>query len=79
MAITAAKQQGKYVGICGQDPSDHHDLAQWLMKEGNDSLSFNPNTVMKTCLSLAENNYYWLILLIKFILQTESEHKKRLS
>lgn len=56
MAITAAKQQGKYVGICGQGPSDHQDFAQWLMKEGIDSLSLNPDTVMKTWLSLAEND-----------------------
>ncbi|HGJ5891445.1 MAG TPA: phosphoenolpyruvate synthase [Arsenophonus apicola] len=56
MAIKAAKQQGKYVGICGQGPSDHQDFAQWLMKEGIDSLSLNPDTVMTTWFSLAENN-----------------------
>lgn len=56
MAITAAKQQGKYVGICGQGPSDHQDFAQWLMKEGIYSLSLNPDTVMKTWLSQAEND-----------------------
>nr|CBA71532.1 phosphoenolpyruvate synthase [Arsenophonus nasoniae] len=56
MAIKAAKQQGKYVGICGQGPSDHQDFAQWLVKEGIDSLSLNPDTVMKTWLSLAEND-----------------------
>ncbi|WP_338882498.1 MULTISPECIES: phosphoenolpyruvate synthase [Xenorhabdus] len=56
MAIQAAKRQGKYVGICGQGPSDHEDFAQWLMKEGIDSLSLNPDTVVKTWISLAENN-----------------------
>ncbi|CDG97161.1 phosphoenolpyruvate synthase [Xenorhabdus bovienii str. puntauvense] len=56
MAIQAAKRQGKYVGICGQGPSDHEDFAEWLMKEGIDSLSLNPDTVVKTWISLAENN-----------------------
>ncbi|KLU15240.1 MULTISPECIES: phosphoenolpyruvate synthase [Xenorhabdus] len=56
MAIQAAKRQGKYVGICGQGPSDHEDFAQWLMKEGIDSLSLNPDTVVKTWIALAENN-----------------------
>lgn len=56
MAIKAAKRQGKYVGICGQGPSDHEDFAQWLMKEGIDSLSLNPDTVVKTWISLAESN-----------------------
>lgn len=53
MAIKAAKQQGKYVGICGQGPSDHQDFAQWLMEEGIDSLSLNPDTVVQTWLALA--------------------------
>ncbi|WP_258086846.1 phosphoenolpyruvate synthase [Xenorhabdus bovienii] len=56
MAIQAAKRQGKYVGICGQGPSDHEDFAEWLVKEGIDSLSLNPDTVVKTWISLAENN-----------------------
>ncbi|PHM56642.1 phosphoenolpyruvate synthase [Xenorhabdus sp. KK7.4] len=56
MAIQAAKRQGKYVGICGQGPSDHEDFAEWLMKEGIDSLSLNPDTVVKTWVSLAGNN-----------------------
>ena len=56
MAIKAAKQQGKYVGICGQGPSDHQDFAAWLMEEGIDSLSLNPDTVVETWLSLAELN-----------------------
>ncbi len=54
MAIAAAKQQGKYVGICGQGPSDHEDFAAWLMEQGIDSLSLNPDTVVKTWLSLAK-------------------------
>ncbi|WP_168395241.1 phosphoenolpyruvate synthase [Erwinia amylovora] len=54
MAIRAAKKQGKYVGICGQGPSDHQDFAAWLMAEGIDSLSLNPDTVVQTWLSLAE-------------------------
>lgn len=54
MAIRAAKEQGKYVGICGQGPSDHEDFAAWLMQQGIDSLSLNPDTVVKTWLSLAK-------------------------
>ncbi|OSN07120.1 phosphoenolpyruvate synthase [Lonsdalea iberica] len=54
MAIKAAKAQGKYVGICGQGPSDHEDFAAWLMAQGIDSLSLNPDTVVQTWLSLAE-------------------------
>ncbi|XBS68070.1 phosphoenolpyruvate synthase [Acerihabitans sp. KWT182] len=54
MAIDAAKKQGKYVGICGQGPSDHEDFAAWLMKQGIDSLSLNPDTVVNTWLNLAE-------------------------
>jgi len=54
MAIRAAKKQGKYVGICGQGPSDHEDFAAWLMEQGIDSLSLNPDTVVKTWLSLAK-------------------------
>jgi len=53
MAIRTAKKQGKYVGICGQGPSDHEDFAAWLMEEGIDSLSLNPDTVVQTWLSLA--------------------------
>ena len=55
MAIRACRKQGKYVGICGQGPSDHPDLAKWLMKEGIVSLSLNPDTVVSTWLALAEN------------------------
>ncbi|MCV9877683.1 phosphoenolpyruvate synthase [Brenneria izbisi] len=55
MAIKAAKKQGKYVGICGQGPSDHEDFAIWLMEQGIDSLSLNPDTVVQTWLNLAEH------------------------
>ena len=53
LAIAACKRQGKYVGICGQGPSDHPDLASWLQKEGIDSLSLNPDTVLETWKQLA--------------------------
>ncbi|KAA9001234.1 phosphoenolpyruvate synthase [Affinibrenneria salicis] len=56
MAIKAAKRQGKYVGICGQGPSDHEDFAAWLMEQGIDSLSLNPDTVVQTWVNLAELN-----------------------
>ena len=46
--IKACKARGKYVGICGQGPSDHPDFAEWLMKEGIDSMSLNPDTVVET-------------------------------
>ncbi|GMA16944.1 phosphoenolpyruvate synthase [Deinococcus metallilatus] len=52
-AIQAAKRQGKYVGICGQGPSDHPALAQWLMEQGIDSVSLNPDSVLSTWLHLA--------------------------
>ncbi|RMH41490.1 MAG: hypothetical protein D6694_08895, partial [Gammaproteobacteria bacterium] len=54
MAIQACKRAGKYVGICGQGPSDHPDLALWLMEEGIDSVSLNPDSVLETWLFLAE-------------------------
>jgi pyruvate,water dikinase len=53
MAIAACRKQGKYVGICGQGPSDHPDLARWLVDQGIDSLSLNPDTVVATWLLLA--------------------------
>ncbi|GIX26579.1 MAG: hypothetical protein KatS3mg123_0460 [Burkholderiales bacterium] len=53
MAIQACRRAGKYVGICGQGPSDHPDLARWLMEEGIESLSLNPDTVVETWLYLA--------------------------
>ena len=54
MAIQTAKKKGKYVGICGQGPSDHPDLAQWLMEQGIESVSLNPDTVVDTWLMLAK-------------------------
>ena len=54
MAIAAAKAKGKYVGICGQGPSDHPDLALWLMQQGIESVSLNPDTVVDTWLALAK-------------------------
>jgi pyruvate,water dikinase len=54
MAIRACRKQGKYVGICGQGPSDHPDLARWLMQQGIESMSLNPDTVVSTWLALAE-------------------------
>ena len=56
MAIKAAKNRGKYVGICGQGPSDHEDLAAWLVEQGIDSVSLNPDTVVETWLYLAEKH-----------------------
>jgi pyruvate,water dikinase len=56
MAIKAAKARGKYVGICGQGPSDHEDLAAWLVEQGIDSVSLNPDTVVETWLYLAEQH-----------------------
>ena len=54
MAIQACRKQGKYVGICGQGPSDHPDLAQWLMAQGIETISLNPDTVVDTWLFLAK-------------------------
>ncbi len=53
MAINACKQQDKYIGICGQGPSDHPDLARWLLDQNIDSLSLNPDSVLETWLFLA--------------------------
>ena len=53
MAIQACRKQGKYIGICGQGPSDHPDLAQWLLDEGIESVSLNPDTVVETWMLLA--------------------------
>ncbi len=52
-AIAACKRNGKYVGICGQGPSDHPDLADWLLEQGIDSMSLNPDTVVSTWMRLA--------------------------
>lgn len=54
-AIAACNSQGKYVGICGQGPSDHLDFARWLMKQGIDSMSLNPDSVVATWKMLAES------------------------
>ena len=56
MAIRACRAQGKYVGICGQGPSDHADLAKWLMDEGIESISLNPDTVVDTWRRLARGS-----------------------
>ena len=53
MAISACRAQDKYVGICGQGPSDHPDFARWLVNQGIDSLSLNPDSVLDTWLYLA--------------------------
>ena len=53
MAIDACRRQGKYIGICGQGPSDHPDLARWLLEQGIDSVSLNPDSVLETWLFLA--------------------------
>ena len=53
MAIKACREKGKYVGICGQGPSDHADLAEWLMEQGIESISLNPDTVTDTWRRLA--------------------------
>jgi pyruvate,water dikinase len=53
MTISACKKQGKYVGICGQGPSDYPDLARWLLDQGIESMSLNPDTVVETWMFLA--------------------------
>jgi pyruvate,water dikinase len=53
-AIQACRKAGKYVGICGQGPSDHPDLAEWLVREGIESVSLNPDTVVDTWIKLAK-------------------------
>lgn len=54
MAISECNKQGKYIGICGQGPSDHPDFAEWLMQEGIQSMSLNPDTLIETWLMLAQ-------------------------
>lgn len=56
MAIKACKERGKYVGICGQGPSDHPDFAAWLVEQGIDSVSLNPDTVLETWLYLDQQH-----------------------
>ena len=55
-AIQSCKKAGKYIGICGQGPSDHPDLAKWLLNEGIDSVSLNPDTVIDTWLFMADQS-----------------------
>ncbi|MCP4488681.1 MAG: phosphoenolpyruvate synthase [Gammaproteobacteria bacterium] len=55
-AIVACKNAGKYIGICGQGPSDHPDLARWLLEQGIDSVSLNPDTVIETWLFMADEH-----------------------
>ena len=54
MAISACKRRKKYVGICGQGPSDHPELARWLQEQGIESMSLNPDTVVETWMFLAQ-------------------------
>ena len=54
MAISACRKAGKYVGICGQGPSDHPELASWLLEQGIESMSLNPDTVVETWMFLAQ-------------------------
>ena len=53
MAIQTCRRLNKYIGICGQGPSDHPDLAKWLMEQGIEAISLNPDTVVETWLYLA--------------------------
>lgn len=57
-AILACKQEKKYIGICGQGPSDHPDFAKWLIEQGIASISLNPDTVISTWLLLGGNQKY---------------------
>ncbi len=57
MAIQACRKQGKYIGICGQGPSDHPDLAEWLLDQGIESMSLNPDTVVETWMYLAGQKF----------------------
>ncbi len=56
MAVQACRKANKYIGICGQGPSDHPDLAQWLVEQGIEAVSLNPDTVVETWLYLAEQS-----------------------
>ena len=53
LAISTCRRLNKYIGICGQGPSDHEDFAKWLVEEGIETLSLNPDTVVETWLYLA--------------------------
>ena len=57
MAIAACREQGKYVGICGQGPSDYPELSRWLLDQGIESMSLNPDTVVETWLFLAGKSH----------------------
>jgi pyruvate,water dikinase len=57
MAIQACRMNNKYIGICGQGPSDHPDLAFWLMEQGINSVSLNPDSIIETWLYLAEHQH----------------------
>ncbi|KAB1988143.1 putative PEP-binding protein, partial [Haemophilus parainfluenzae] len=54
MAIQTAKEQGRKIGICGQGPSDYPEFARFLVEQGIDSISLNPDTVIKTRLDIAD-------------------------
>ena len=54
LAIDACHRQGKYIGICGQGPSDHIDFAEWLLQQKISSISLNPDTVVETWNKLGE-------------------------
>jgi pyruvate,water dikinase len=54
LAIQACRRHGKYIGICGQGPSDHPDFALWLMEQGIEAISLNPDTVVQTWLYLSK-------------------------
>ena len=56
LAIKACRAEDKYVGICGQGPSDHPDMAEWLVERGISSISLNPDTIVDTWLRLAKRN-----------------------
>jgi pyruvate, water dikinase len=56
MAISACRKHGKYIGICGQGPSDYPELALWLLEQGIESMSLNPDTVVETWLFLAQQS-----------------------
>lgn len=56
MAIEGCRKEGKYIGICGQGPSDHPDFARWLMEQGIEAISLNPDTVLETWLYLSNQN-----------------------
>jgi pyruvate,water dikinase len=54
MAISVCKRRGKYIGICGQAPSDYPEVAEFLVREGIESISLNPDSVLKTTMRILE-------------------------